>query len=61
MFSLNLFKIHLTFKTKITMYCEFIMYIDAIHIIIVTAGGGVTGPISLQNFYISHKVVQYYL
>lgn len=50
------------FKAKITtIYCGFIMYIDSIHIIIVTAGGGVNGPISLQNFYVSQEVVQYYL
>lgn len=47
-------------KAKIIMYCGFIMHADMIPIT-VTAGGGVNGPISLQDFYILHKVVQYYL
>lgn len=49
-------------KAKIvTMYCGFTRYADTIYKITITVGGGVSGPISLPDFYILHKAVQYYL
>lgn len=43
------------------MYCGFIMYVDIIYMITITARGGISKSISLQDFYILHEVIQNYL